>query len=141
MKIVVVKFDKSNREYEFKTNLNLITGGIYDIIADDDTHYTSPVEILGYRKQPVFKKELRVITDATCITGPRRPESGIKNVYFNEEKRTTAVVWVDGTKTVVKCDPHDVWSKEAGLALCYMKRALHNRGAFNEILKKYCCDD
>ena len=47
-------------------------------------------------------------------------------------------IWKDGVKTIVKCDPQDTWNKEAALALCYMKRAHMNRGAFNETLKKWC---
>lgn len=68
----------------------------------------------------------------------RRPDDGIRNVYFNEAKRTTVVCWKDGTKTIVKCQPGDTFSKETGLALCYMKKAFDNRSCFNETLKKYC---
>lgn len=49
----------------------------------------------------------------------------------------TIVYWDDGTKTVVKCDPKDTYSKEAGLALCYMKKMLGSSRAFNDVLKDW----
>lgn len=61
----------------------------------------------------------------------------IKNVYFNEEKRTTVVVWSDGIKTKLKCASDDVFDKEKAIALAFMKRFYGNGGKFNDILKKY----
>lgn len=47
----------------------------------------------------------------------------------------TIVLWADGTRTVVKCDPKDVYDPEKGLALCYMKKALGNTSrALNDVL-------
>lgn len=60
----------------------------------------------------------------------------IKKVIFN--KPATIVYWEDGTKTVVKCQKGDTYNKEQGLALCFTKKALGNKGNFNEVLKKYC---
>ena len=139
MRVVVVKFGKTAREYEYNTELNLIKDGVYDITADGDFTYSTPVTVIGYRKKAQFSGQLRTITAARCISAPKRPDDGIDKVIFNEAKRTTVVIWKDGVKTVVKCDPRDTWNKEAGLALCYMKRAHMNRGAFNETLKRYCC--
>jgi len=47
-----------------------------------------------------------------------------KHVIFNPP--ATVVLWEDGTKTVVKCDPKDPFDEMKGLALCYMKKALGN---------------
>lgn len=47
-----------------------------------------------------------------------------KRVIFNPP--ATVVLWEDGTKTVVKCDPKDTFDEMKGLALCYMKKALGN---------------
>lgn len=58
----------------------------------------------------------------------------IKNVYFNE--LVTVVLWADGTKTIVKCQDGDTYSKETGLAVAIAKRALGNKGNFNEVFKK-----
>lgn len=59
----------------------------------------------------------------------------IKNVIFNAP--ATVVIWEDGTKTVVKCQPGDTYSKETGLALCIAKKYLGNKGNFNEVFKKW----
>lgn len=59
----------------------------------------------------------------------------IKNVYFNDP--VTVVIWDDGTKTIVRCQPGDTYSKETGLALCIAKKYLGNKGNFNEVFKKW----
>lgn len=59
----------------------------------------------------------------------------IENVIFNYP--ATIVLWEDGTKTVVKCQEGDEYSKETGLALCFAKKALGNQGNFNEVFKKW----
>ena len=47
----------------------------------------------------------------------------------------TIVLWEDGTRTVVKCDPGDTYDPKYGLALCYMKKALGNTSrALNDVL-------
>ena len=50
----------------------------------------------------------------------------------------TIVYWNDNTKTVVKCGEEDTYDKEKGLALCYMKKFLGNKGNYNDTLKKWC---
>ena len=59
----------------------------------------------------------------------------IKKVIFNDP--ATIVLWSDGTKTVVKCGKDDVYDEEKGLALCFMKKALRNKGSYNNTFKKY----
>lgn len=59
----------------------------------------------------------------------------IKKVVFNDP--ATVVMWSDGTKTVVKCQPNDVYSRETGLAMCIAKKFLGNKGNFNEVFKKF----
>lgn len=59
----------------------------------------------------------------------------IKRVVFNNP--ATVVIWDDGSKTVVKCQPGDTYSKETGLALCIAKKYLGNKGNFNEVFKKW----
>ena len=60
---------------------------------------------------------------------------GIVKVIFNDP--ATVVIWSDGTKTVVKCQEGDTYSKETGLALCIAKKYLGNKGNFNEVFKKW----
>lgn len=59
----------------------------------------------------------------------------IEKVIFNNP--ATVVIWNDGSKTVVKCQPGDTYSKETGLALCIAKKYLGNKGNFNEVFKKW----
>ena len=59
----------------------------------------------------------------------------IKEVIFNDP--ATIVIWSDDTKTVVKCQPGDKYSKELGLAMCISKKFLGNKGNFNEEFKKW----
>lgn len=46
-------------------------------------------------------------------------------------------MWADGTKTMVKCQDGDLYSEETGLAVCIAKKALGNKGNFNNIFKKW----
>ena len=59
----------------------------------------------------------------------------IVRVIFNNP--ATIVIWADGTKTVVKCQEGDVYSKETGLALCFAKKALGNTGNFNDVFHNW----
>ena len=59
----------------------------------------------------------------------------IKKVIFNEP--TTIVLWADGTKTIVRCQKGDTYSKETGLAVAICKKALGNKGNFNKVFKKW----
>lgn len=59
----------------------------------------------------------------------------IKNVYFNDP--ATVVLWDDDTKTIVRCQKGDTYSKQVGLALCIAKKALGNKSNFNDIFKKW----
>ena len=62
-----------------------------------------------------------------------------KQVIFNPP--ATVVLWADGTKTVVKCDPEDTYDKRTGLALCYMKKALGNKSRdLNKAIKESRCE-
>lgn len=36
----------------------------------------------------------------------------------------TVAFWSDGTKTVTKCSPADVYNKETGLAICMLKKII-----------------
>jgi len=64
---------------------------------------------------------------------------GIKKVIFHDP--ATIVLWEDGTKTVVKCQEGDTYSKEIGLAMCMLKKYMGNESNFNNVFKKYCGGD
>ena len=63
------------------------------------------------------------------------PSFEIEKVIFNGP--TTIVKWKDGTKTVVKCQEGDNFDPEKGIAMCFTKKALGNKGNFNNVLKKH----
>ena len=49
----------------------------------------------------------------------------------------TIVYWTDGTKTVVKRDPRDKYSKRMGLFLCHLKKLCGNNSrAFNDMFDR-----
>lgn len=59
----------------------------------------------------------------------------ISKVHFNCP--VTIVIWSDGTKTTVRCQEDDLYSEEVGLALCIAKKALGNKGNFNNVFRKW----
>ena len=61
-------------------------------------------------------------------------EASIRTVYIKQVKYNdpaTIVFWSDGTKTVTKCCGDDIYSKEAGLAICVMKKLLGTQETFD----------
>lgn len=58
----------------------------------------------------------------------------VKVIFSNP---ATIVFWADGTKTVVKCQESDEYSKETGLAMAIAKKVFGNKGNFNEVFKKF----
>lgn len=48
--------------------------------------------------------------------------------------RTTIIWWSDGTKTHVVAQENDSYDREKGIAMCFMKKALGNKGNFNDEL-------
>lgn len=59
----------------------------------------------------------------------------LKSVTYNPP--ATIAFWEDGTKTVSKCSKNDIFSKECGLALCYMYK-MFGKKETKEILKEHC---
>ena len=56
----------------------------------------------------------------------------IQSVLSNEKKLAFTVVWTDGTHTTVHLQPGDSWDPEKALAMCFTKKALGNKGNFND---------
>ncbi len=137
MKIVSVKFANYGKDYAYFTDKNLMVGATYEIVADDTTAYNTPVIVTGYMSSAPKGIQLRTITGAKLLNAPKRPESKIEKVIFNEDKLTTVVFWMDGTKTIVKCQAGDTFNKETGIAMAFMKRCYGNRGCYNEDLKRF----
>lgn len=58
-----------------------------------------------------------------------------EKVIFNNP--ATIVFWDDGSKTVVKAQPGEIFDKEKGLAMAFAKKASGNKGHYNEVFKKF----
>lgn len=56
-----------------------------------------------------------------------------KKVIFNDP--ATIVYWEDGSKTVVKCGPYDIYDCEKGFAMCVLKQLYGDK--FHAMLKKH----
>ena len=112
-------------------------GDIY--ILDDvsfDQNFTNLRQVLGLPTPltaQVVRYEHYTVPECFVFTLPK-----IKKVIFNDP--ATIVLWLDGTKTVVKCQEGDEYSKEKGLALCFAKRALGNKSNFNNEFKRWIHD-
>jgi hypothetical protein len=63
----------------------------------------------------------------------------IRKVIFNAP--ATVVLWSDGTKTVVKCEPNDIFDKEKGLAMAIVKKMAGNDSRFHKVFKQWCKSD
>lgn len=113
-------------------------------LTDDFTHY-APNRGCGHA---LFLKRFfdtyRIERCQTCaykgtLRGKTKFLLLIEKVIFNDP--ATIVIWKDGTKTVVKCGEGDVFDPEKGLALCFMKKVLGNKGNFNNIIKEWIPED
>lgn len=81
-----------------------------------------------------------ILTDVSLEFGlhrvaPSENDFTIKNVIFNDP--ATIVFWMDGTKTVVKCQEGDIFDPEKGLAMAISKKALGNKGNYCNQIKKW----
>lgn len=63
----------------------------------------------------------------------------IRKVIFSNP--ATIVLWTDGTKTVVKCGPDDIFDKEKSLAMAIVKKMAGNDSRFHKVFKKWCKPD
>lgn len=138
MKKVAVVFPSSLKSYVYKTNLNLIKGGVYKIVADNTTTYSSAVKVIENEPSRIsYDGPMRVITSAQVVTLPPKKKDHIEQVYFNEDKGSTTICWTDGTRTTVKCQNGESFDKEKGFTMCFLKRVFDNRSYYNDIIKKW----
>lgn len=63
--------------------------------------------------------------------------SGIKNVFFNEVKKTTTVVFLDHTSVIVKCTDNDNFDPEMGLAMAIARRCFGSRTKLKKAVDKW----
>ena len=77
-------------------------------------------------------KKVHYGKDASAMKKDTRPHP--KKVIFSGP--ATTILWTDGTKTTVKCSDEDVWENEVGIAMCYLKKLLGNKGNYNNIFRE-----
>lgn len=68
----------------------------------------------------------------------KRLRQMIKKVIFSNDR--TIVLFDDGTKVIVQCQPEDEFDKEKGLAVACMKKLFENTNVFNDVMRKWCND-
>ena len=56
-------------------------------------------------------------------------------IIYNDP--ATIAFWSDGTKTVVKAQPGDIFDPEKGLAMAIVKKACGNKGNYYNSFKKW----
>lgn len=110
------------------------------VVNEDQIRFSGPTPDetdISHRVQAAKCALNSVYGTRTAAYKPRKAVNPfeIKKAYFNDP--VTVVIWADGTKTVVKCQEGDVYSKETGLALCIAKKALGNKGSFNDVFHKW----
>ena len=150
MKYYIVQylgFYYSAKYHIVKSKEDLIIGATYKLnIASNDKYddftYQPTAKIINCITSKKVKQynidinTLDLITNAT-LDRLGSVNDNINNIYFNKEKRTTTILWEDGSYTTVKCSENDEWDEEKAIALCYMKRKFNNRGCYNEVFKKW----
>ena len=96
-------------------------------------------EIEGYLRPDIYKIHRACVGKSVPIT-PKIKKDGKwfdlapKKVIFSGP--ATTILWKDGTKTTVKCQDEDVWADDVGIAMCYLKKMLGNKGNFNNIFRQ-----
>lgn len=99
-----------------------------------------PITIIGreasYSMNSENDKYLTSILDSWRSS--LQPDLKPKKVIFNDP--ATIVIWADNSETMVKCQKNEVFDREKGLALCFMKKAMGNKGKFNDAIKKAISD-
>jgi len=66
---------------------------------------------------------------------PARKAPEIKKVIFNAP--ATIVIWMDNSKTIVKCQSGDTYIPEVGLAMAIVKKVYGNKGNYNNVFRKW----
>lgn len=136
MYYITVKFTNYPKQYLYSCKQKLLTGGIYEIESASKV-YGTPVEVLSVATSNPYKEiPLVEILYAKLLRAPARPKlEGVK-VFSNAAKGATVVIWPDGTKTSVRCQPGDDFDAEKGVAMCFVKKMFNNRGCYNDWLRE-----
>ena len=103
--------------------------------ATNNAYINGLVSLCYAKTKFIIEKEVEKEKKGMTTNRNKAYIPAIKKVIFNNP--ATIVIWNDGTKTTVKCSERDQYSEEVGLAMCISKKALGNKGNFNEVFKKH----
>ena len=85
-------------------------------------------------------KTICALTDSELISKKNSKEaynkcifSEIKDIIINDP--ATIILWKDGTKTIVKCQPVDTFDPEKGIAMAILKKLYGNSGFYKDIFE------
>lgn len=106
----------------------------------NDAHidYVNPIaeiaNMIASREGTLLTEDLTIKADGVkpVCAKPTVYPFEIKAVQSNRAKNVFTVAWKDGTVTSVHCQPGDDWDDEKALAMCFTKKALGNKGNFND---------
>jgi len=113
------------REVTIKDGEDIIAIRPFDI-AWENSHIGEPTKV------HITGMVLGVNTDQ--LKGKEKCGPEVKRVIYNGP--ATVVLWADGTKTVVKCQPGDVFDRRIGFLTALAKKVYGGRGKFNDIIRK-----
>lgn len=125
--------------YMINDNVHFEANKYYMIETAEGDKYTTPVHLYSRSKNNP-KKDVRckTIIKATLVGSSKTTKNvNFKKVVYNDTARTTTIWWNDYDFTTVKAIEGDAYSREAGFALCVLKRQLGNR-VFADIMNAYC---
>lgn len=143
---VKVCFKNSKKTYEYMINddVHFEYQNYYLIETAEGDKYGTPVMVCMRSKTPFNSGiKLKTIVKATkveSVSSEKKAGVNFKKVVYNDKERSTTVFWNDFDFTTVKAIETDVYSREAGFALCVLKKQLGNR-AFADAMNSYCSDD
>ncbi len=96
-------------------------------MKDDEKRKKDVDMFLKYLSTPKTESEIKTLLEMLLNSEHARTMESIsidsepKKVYVNEQKRTVAVLWKDGTVTKAKCHENDYFDLSVGYSICYFK--------------------
>lgn len=113
--------------------------------ADSVGHYDEAM--LDYLLEDIIKEKAKQAEEKLNEEVEKRNRRIIKDFRDNMIKRVifsgnrTIVMFRDGQKVIVACQPGEKFDKEKGLALAIIKYFFGNTNYYNEIFKKFIKDE
>ena len=115
---------------------NLTTLKSWDDISDA-TAKTLGVDLSGVDSSKTVVNAIAKVLNNSTYGMVSMPTDTVflKKVIYNDP--ATIAFWSDGTKTVVKAQPGDIFDSEKGLAMAIVKKACGNTGNYYNSFKRW----